>query len=131
MTEMRTFRLDKLVRDKIVESTETMGGSANHRILEGKELTEALMNKLDEEIVELKNGKGSSLEKLADVREVIEAIAVNLGHTITDLHAIQYDKRRKIGGFTSGHFIETVSLPENNQWTDYYAADPDRFPEVK
>ena len=89
------------------------------------------MNKLDEEIVELKNGKGSSLEKLADVREVIEAIAVNLGHTITDLHAIQYDKRRKIGGFTSGHFIETVSLPENNQWTDYYAADPDRFPEVK
>jgi len=128
---MRTFRLDKLVRDKIVESTEAMGGSADHHVLEGEALTTALRNKLDEEIAELKNGQESSLEKLADIREVIEAMAVDLGHTITELHALQYDKRRKIGGFASEHFVETVSLPEDNQWVDYYAGDPDRFPEVK
>jgi len=129
--ETRTFRLNKLVRDKIVESTEAQDGSVEYRILEGDELQASLLTKLEEEMEELKHGKESSLEKLADLREVIESIAVSLGHSLTELHSLQYDKRQKIGGFTAGFFIDTVTLPENNQWAEYYAGDPVRFPEVK
>ena len=131
MTEMRTFRLDKLVRDGILQSTVDMGGSAWSRKLKGKKLTKALFDKLDEEMKELKTGSEPDLEKLADVREVIEALAVNLGHTVTELHAVQYDKKGKIGGFAAGIYIDTVTLPEDTEMADYYASDPDRFPEIK
>ena len=127
----RTFKLNKLVRDKIVEGAEEQGGSAEHRKLEGEELNRALFNKLSEELVELMYGPETDLEKLADIREVIEAIAVNLGHSLTELHAAQYDKRRKVGGFTTGVFVETVTLPEDNQWVEYYTSNPVRFPELK
>jgi predicted house-cleaning noncanonical NTP pyrophosphatase (MazG superfamily) len=127
----RTFRLNKLVRDKIVQSTEEQGGSAEHRVLEAEELRRALLNKLNEELVELMYGHEPDLEKLADIGEVIEGIAVSLGKTVTELHAVQYDKRRKVGGFTTGVYVETVTLPEGNEWVDYYASNPIRFPEVK
>jgi predicted house-cleaning noncanonical NTP pyrophosphatase (MazG superfamily) len=126
----RTFKLNKLVRDKIVQSTEEQGGSAEYHKLEANEELDALYTKLDEEMAELKNDEEPDLEKLADVREVIEAIAVKLGHTITELHAAQYDKRRKAGGFTAGIFVETVTVFEGSELAEYYAADPARFPEV-
>src|SRR5579884_1897970 len=108
MSEMRTFRLDKLVRDKIVESTEEMGGTAEYHKLNGEDLRIALFAKLEEEMAELKSGEEPDIEKLADLREVIEALAVRLGHSLTELHAVQYDKRKKVGGFTSGIFVEQL-----------------------
>jgi predicted house-cleaning noncanonical NTP pyrophosphatase (MazG superfamily) len=127
----RTFELNKLVRDKIVDSTLESGGTAQYRALKDDDRMRALYDKLDEEMAELKEGEETELEKLADVREVIEAIAVGLGHSITELHAVQYDKRRKVGGFTAGIFVETVTVPSDSEIANYYASHPDRFPEVK
>ena len=129
--QSRTFRLNKLVRDKIVETTEAAGGTVEYRILEQQELLDALYAKLDEEMTELKEGSEPNLEKLADIREVIDAIAVQLGHRKLELDSVQYDKRRKAGGFAAGRFVETVTLPADHEWAQYYAADPERFPEVE
>jgi predicted house-cleaning noncanonical NTP pyrophosphatase (MazG superfamily) len=126
----RTFKLNKLVRDKIVQLHLDMGGGVEHKTLKGTELNEALVQKLIEEAVELKNSELSAGE-LADLQEIIDQLAKNLGITEEELAAKQKAKREKTGGFEKGHFINTVTLPADNKWADYYAKDPTRFPEVK
>jgi predicted house-cleaning noncanonical NTP pyrophosphatase (MazG superfamily) len=130
MARTRTFRLDKLVRDKIVESTQQQGGTVKFRILKGDELTKALLTKLIEEANELKTND-LSVGELADLKELVEALATHLGTSANDLAKSQTEKRRRNGAFKKGHFINTVTLPADNKWAKYYAADPKRFPEIK
>jgi len=131
MSEKRTFRLDKLVRDKIVEGHGKIGGSADYEVLEAERLRDALIDKLHEELSELKYGQDIDLTELADIREIIDAIALASGHRKVDLEAEQYDKRKRVGGFTAGHFVKTVTVPANSELAEYYASDTERFPEVK
>lgn len=126
----RTFRLNKLVRDKIVKLTIGYGGTVNYKKLSGKKLTTTLVEKLLEETKELQASKLTA-DELADLKEIIEQIAKNLKITDRELTAAQTKKRSKNGGFTKGHFIETLTLPADNEWAKYYAADPKRFPEIK
>ncbi|MDB5161140.1 MAG: uncharacterized protein JWO96_520 [Candidatus Saccharibacteria bacterium] len=126
----RSFKLNKLVRDKIVESTEGQGGTVNYKTLQGEALTKALVTKLIEESKELQ-GSDLSAGEIADLKEIIEQIAKNLKIADEELTQVQAEKRQKNGGFTKGHFIETLILPAGNQWAKYYAADPKRFPEIK
>lgn len=126
----RTFKLNKLVRDKIVESTEAQGGVVNYKKLSGQKLTDALVKKFIEEAEELKVSE-LSVDELADLKEIIEQIAKDLKIRDKELTAAQAEKRVKNGGFTKGHFIKTINLPADNKWTKYYAAEPKRFPEIK
>ena len=41
------------------------------------------------------------------------------------------NKNAKNGAFKKGHFIEQLCLPTDSKWANYYADDPERFPEVK
>ena len=125
----RTFKLNKLVRDKIVESTESMGGTVKHRELKGKELTNALIEKLIEESHELKKN-GLTVEELADIKELLIAMRENLKAHAGELEDMRRKKAAKNGRFKKGHFIDTVTLPADNIWAKYYAADPKRFPEI-
>jgi predicted house-cleaning noncanonical NTP pyrophosphatase (MazG superfamily) len=126
---MRTFRLNKLVRDKIVESTQQQGGTVKFRILKGDELTKALLTKLIEEANELKSSD-LSIGELADLKELVEALAAHLGTSANGLSKSQTEKKRRNGAFKKGHFINTITLPTDNKWAKYYAADPKRFPEI-
>jgi predicted house-cleaning noncanonical NTP pyrophosphatase (MazG superfamily) len=126
----RTFKLDKLVRDKIVESTEAQGGKVKYKILKGDELTGALVDKLIEEAQELKNAD-LSVGELADIKELLIAIKESLDIPESELEEVRRKKADANGSFKKGHFIEELSLPAENKWSKYYAADPERFPEVK
>jgi predicted house-cleaning noncanonical NTP pyrophosphatase (MazG superfamily) len=126
----RTFRLNKLVRDKIIDSTIEYGGSVDYKILSGQELNDELVNKLIEEVEELK-GADLSASELADLYEILGQLAKNLKMTDREISQARAEKRAKNGGFEKGHFIDTVTLPADNKWAKYYAADPKRFPEVK
>ena len=118
----RTFKLNKLVRDKIVQSTQAQGGEVNYKTLSGDELNKALVTKLIEEAEELR-GSNFSASELADIKELIEQIAKNLKITDKQLSRAQEIKKTENGGFTKGHFIKSLSLPTDNKWADYYAAD--------
>ena len=74
---------NKLVRDKIPEIIAQQGESANIRILSDKAYTAALEQKLDEETAEFHKEK--NLEELADILEVVYALADDLGYTKEDL----------------------------------------------
>ena len=130
MSKYRTFKLNKLVRDRIIELTEAYGGKVHSEILSGEKLRLALINKLIEEAQELKTSEISAAE-LADLQEILDELIKNLGHTKIEIHELQDKKRTKNGGFSKGLFIETLSAPADNKWADYYGAEPDKYPEIK
>lgn len=125
----RSFRLNKLVRDKIITSTQDAGGSVQAKRLTQSDFNSVLVEKLIEEAKELKNAE-FSVEEIADIQEIIDQICKNLKISPEELIKAQKAKKEKNGGFENGDYIETVTLPADNKWAEYYASDPERFPEV-
>lgn len=88
---------NKLVRDRIPGIIRAQGEMPNIRILEDDEYTRHLERKLDEEVSEFHDGK--NLEELADILEVVYALAENLGHRQEELLEAYRIKHQERGGF--------------------------------
>jgi predicted house-cleaning noncanonical NTP pyrophosphatase (MazG superfamily) len=125
-----TFKLNKLVRDKIVEMNISYGGKVDYKELKGRQLTNALVDKLIEEAQELKNGDLSA-DELADIKEILTALRENLKISPSELEALRRKKAAANGRFKKGHYVKQLTLPADHKWANYYAADPARFPEAK
>lgn len=93
----------KLVRDNIPQIIKNQGKDVRIRILEGNEYTHHLERKLDEEVFEYHADK--NLEELADILEVVYALAENLGASRDDLMEINRKKREARGGFRDRIFL--------------------------
>ena len=89
---------NKLVRDRIPELIQAQGQIPHTRILDDEEYTLALEAKLDEEAGEYHREK--NLEELADILEVIYALAENLGCTREALMEVYQRKHDARGGFS-------------------------------
>ena len=88
---------NKLVRDKIPQIIEENGGKAEIRILENDEYRQFLEKKLDEEVGEYHQDK--SAEELADILEVVYALAASIGCSKEQLLNIYQKKHDERGGF--------------------------------
>jgi predicted house-cleaning noncanonical NTP pyrophosphatase (MazG superfamily) len=126
----RTFKLNKLVRDKIVRDHIDSGGKVKFRRLSAQEKRQALTDKIIEETKELAISE-EILEEVADLLEVIDQLAKDAGISKAQITAAQKKKRAKNGGFENGDFIEQETWPPEHKWVKYYAKDPERFPEIK
>jgi predicted house-cleaning noncanonical NTP pyrophosphatase (MazG superfamily) len=129
----RTFRLNKLVRDKIVQDHVREGAQVETRRLSTAEYVIESAKKVIEEVSE-----GTSLSELADAQEAIAAaqkaltnLIMEQGFTVEQVAEVQIAKKQKNGGFENADFIETETWPADHKWAEYYANEPDRFPEVK
>lgn len=89
---------NKLVRNKIPAIIESHGKTPCIRILEDEEYAVHLERKLDEEVGEYHKDK--TLEELADILEVIYALAENLGCSKEDLINAYQKKHNERGGFS-------------------------------
>ncbi len=98
----------KLVRDRIPEIIEGNGETAVTRILDEEEYRKELYRKLLEEGQEVVSSKNSSetLEELADVYEVLRAIASLEGKNMKDVEDIANQKKKKRGAFQKRIFLE-------------------------
>ena len=94
---------NKLVRDQIPAIIARQGRAANTRILSPEEYTRALEQKLDEETAEFHLEK--NLEELADILEVVYALAEDLGSTKEELLEAYREKHEKRGGFRDRIFL--------------------------
>ena len=108
----RTF--NKLVRDNIPDKILSNGEEVVTRILDDSEYEEELYKKLLEETDEVICAKSEDevLEELADVLEVIQAIAKLNGKTIEDVIETANQKRQKRGGFEKRIFLEKTYSKE-------------------
>ena len=97
-------RTYKLVRDRIPEIIKIDGREPIVENLSGKKLLNALCEKLDEEHEEFI--EDHSVEELADMMEVIFAIAKQKGTSPEELLKIMDQKRQKNGGFDKGYFYK-------------------------
>ena len=101
----RTY--NKLVRDKVPAAIVQGGDEAITSVLEDHhEIRIALDEKLDEEVCDYQVSK--DMAKLADVLEVIHAIAEAHGITFEELDNIRLEKREKRGGFTKMILLEEI-----------------------
>lgn len=98
-----------------------MGQDPEHRTLEPEEKKEALLQKITEEA-----GEGD----LPDLLEVIEALAELEGKSFEEIREAQLAKRKKVGGFKDGTYVGSLTLSDDDKWVEYYAAEPERFPEI-
>ncbi|CAN5168140.1 nucleoside triphosphate pyrophosphohydrolase [soil metagenome] len=102
------MQYNKLVRDKIPAIImEKDGKVASVSTLSGSALTEALMTKLDEELAEFREAQ--SEEEMADVLEVLYALAGNTDNDWARIERIRLTKRDERGGFDQGVFLEEVA----------------------
>lgn len=97
----------KLVRDRIPQIIEGSGKTCVTRSLSDAEYLAALDAKLQEELNEYQADK--SMEELADLLEVMMAVAEARGHTFAEVEALRRKKAEKRGGFRERIWLESVS----------------------
>ncbi len=98
----------KLVRDRIPEIIEAAGGHPSTRVLDKAERLPAMLAKLQEESDELRAAASTAEqgEELADVLEVLKAIASELGQPWHEVESTAAEKRAERGGFEAGIWLE-------------------------
>lgn len=94
---------NKLVRDKIPELIAQSGEKPMVRILEQEEYIACLEAKLDEEVEEYHRDKNA--EELADILEVLMALAAIHGVSEEELLTLRREKREHRGGFSDRVFL--------------------------
>lgn len=94
---------NKLVRDRIPAIIEAQGERPNIRILDEGEFSCLLEEKLDEEVKECHRDR--NLEELADILEVVYALAEDLGHSREELLDAYQIKHGERGGFRNRIFL--------------------------
>lgn len=101
---------NKLVRDNIPEIIIKNNGNPITRILEDTEYKNELEKKLQEEYNEVLNATTSEerIEELADMLEIIQALAKLEKQSLDDVIEVAKVKRLKRGGFEKKIFLEKV-----------------------
>ena len=105
MSEIKTY--NKLVRDKIPEIIESKGKHCETEILNDETYLKELDIKLHEEVKEYQESK--SAEEIADILEVLMAIAHMRGYLWQDILHLQLSKRYERGGFHNKVFLKTTT----------------------
>lgn len=97
----------KLVRDLIPDIIGASGATAVTRVLDGADYRAALHAKLAEEAAELRAaGPAEQLGELADLLDVVRALAEDSGHTLEAVIAAAAAKTAQRGGFTDRIWLE-------------------------
>ena len=103
---MISIPYNKLVRDKISEIIEKDQKKAICQTMPDDQYLEMLDKKLSEELNEYQESK--ELEELADMLEVMYAIAKARGYSVADLEKARVCKAEKRGAFEKKIFLKTV-----------------------
>ena len=130
---MPTFKFNKLIRDKILAKHLESGHDVTYQKLTDSALKLQLIRKLHEEADEIPVRKSVSadiIEEIGDVQQVLDDLKTQYGLMDETVRQVQQAKRAKKGGFSEGIYIDQISLPESDEWTSYYRASPDKYPEV-
>lgn len=105
---------NKLVRDNIPQIIESKNEMPITKILNTEEFKSSLEEKLKEECDEVINSTGDErLEELADVFEILRAMAKIENSSIEKVISIADNKKEKRGGFDNQIFLEKVISEKN------------------
>lgn len=97
---------NKLVRDRIPDIIRNSGKVPQTRVLNGEAYSACLRQKLEEEVGEYL--RTPCAEELADILEVVFALADDLGVSRDELMAVYREKHHQRGGFSEGIYLVSV-----------------------
>lgn len=98
---------NKLVRDRIPEYIQSKGSMAVARTLPEEQRLPELLKKVSEEATELREAPPEKLgEELADLLEILQAVAAHARVPWEEVLTKQSAKRAERGGFEKGVFLE-------------------------
>lgn len=101
---------NKLVRDKIITKIENNGNKTKHHTANNEEYYSKLKEKLREEVEEFI--QDDTLEELADILEVIDAIKEFKQIDELELQSIKEKKKQTNGAFTQRIILDSVDSQE-------------------
>jgi len=104
---MKKITYHKLVRDKIPDIIKQAGKTCTFKTLSDEDYLELLDEKLNEELAEYQESK--SMEELADLLEVIRAVAIARGSSPEEVEDIRKAKALSRGGFEKKILLENVT----------------------
>ncbi|WP_110113036.1 nucleoside triphosphate pyrophosphohydrolase [Bacillus sp. CGMCC 1.16541] len=101
---------NKLVRDRIPEIIEQTGKSYRTTVLTEEAYITELKKKAQEELNEFleSQSKEEAMEELADLLEIVHALANTYGASIEQVEEIRRKKAEKRGGFQERMFLIDV-----------------------
>ena len=103
---MSVIKYNKLVRDRIPEIIEESGKTCIVETLSEEKYLEMLDAKLDEELAEYH--KDQNIEELADLLEVLLAVAKARGYSAEELEKARREKATERGGFEKRLLLREV-----------------------
>lgn len=132
MAVMR-FRVEKLIRDKLPAIMRAQGLAVFDRRLDDDAFRTSLREKIVEEALEVQAAasRDDLLGELADLTEVILALAAAEGLTPADIETSRLAKREERGGFDHRVFNAAVEAEEGLPAADYYLSRPSQYPRVR
>ena len=135
-----------MAKYEIVERTEVNGQVWYHirkdddhvegsftRELERGEYLKCLSDKLIEEAKEVIQAEDEMeiAQELADVLEVINAIAIANNLSFQDIEDARLKKKAIKGGFEKGIYCSFIEMTSDHQQINYYLSKAEEYPEVK
>lgn len=129
----RTFKQNKLVRDKIVQIMESHGSKLYSFPLNDQDFNKQLKIKLQEEAAEVLRTQTPQdlIEELSDVLEIVHALAKLHNISDQDLANALQQKRNEKGGYNDRIFLTFAEHPKDSPQERYCLADAEKYPEVK
>jgi predicted house-cleaning noncanonical NTP pyrophosphatase (MazG superfamily) len=128
---MPRFQTKLLIRDGRVAAFAAQGATLEYRTLSDAEFDRELRRKLAEEAAEAATAPAAKLcRELADVLEIMQALAGHHGVTMAAIEAARAATRAKLGGFDQRIYSEAIAAPEGHETTTYHRQYPQKYPEI-
>jgi predicted house-cleaning noncanonical NTP pyrophosphatase (MazG superfamily) len=130
---MKYFKLDKLVRDKILDSMkETKQHPRGVKILNDQEYVSELIKKIIEETNEMgaAQTKDELEEEIADVQDILNNVKRVLKLSEQKIRQLQKKKIAQNGNFKKRIYIKDVGVEEDSMFYQNYNTHSEKFPVV-
>jgi predicted house-cleaning noncanonical NTP pyrophosphatase (MazG superfamily) len=126
------FKIAKLIRDKLPSMGVPLGFRHQIRHLQGVEHIDHLKLKLLEEAAEVQEAtsKGDLTEEMADVFEVLHALAKANHISLADIEQKRMAKEDLRGGFDNGTYCAHMDVPTGHPDVQKYQAMSHKYPEL-
>jgi len=123
------FKVDKLIRDKLPAMMRAQGLTVFSRHLDDAEFLVRLKDKLVEEAREAQaaGSRADLIDELADLREVMLALAHASGISDGEIEARRLAKHAERGGFADRVHNAAVEGDEASPGVAYYLARPGQY----
>lgn len=130
---MRTFKFDKIIRDKLPQKMIDIGIKVNRKEnLSQKEIIQYLKAKVVEEAQEVFDAQTQPelIEEIADLTEALQELLRSSSIETSQIEDARIAKKETKGGFTNAIVVNTVDIDPEHEFTEYYSSNPKKYPEV-